>query len=432
MRAIPAAVISFWLMVMAGCVTETKSTGPTRPGDRQSALLPAGPIAAPARGISTSSRVLIGLASVGTIPYDGQVLPLISPDGHFCAVQDGDAPTWPTLLAAPDAQPVSAGTRIAVYDLTTAPPARLETAASLEPGLVLGRATDHRGFLVESPRPNGARWIGRVDWQSGNVQWLVREEAVCAHGMFTTDGSLLFVRRPISGQVSELVLRVPSGETATRSEPGLPYDMPMATTDPSAVYALCMTASGIELHALSIRTEGSGSPRLGPVLARRLVSSSRDAATAYQIAAPMQSPEPRTQQGAAPPDAESLVIFSPLLGRMCVFDVRSGSLLPLAPNSVAAIRWIHSSRPGYLCTTPKGLVFTPEPQSGRASELAPPDARILAEAYVPRRTMDPKRPAILFGPVKSDPRLLELISVAPVEADDGAAKTPADSKLPAR
>lgn len=426
MRIAPAFILAAGAALaalVAGCVTESpKKQSRGGATARESALLPSGPIAAPAKGVSSNSRVLIGLASVGVIPYDGQVLPLLSPDGRFCAVQEGEAPTWPTLLAAPDAE-VPALTRIAVYDLSTSPPARLEPAAGLEPGLMLSRACDHRGFLVESPRPDGSRWIGHVGWQSGSVDWLSRENAVCSHAMLTADGSLLYTRRPVSGPVAELVLRTPAGAIVSRTEPNQPYDMPMATSDPSTIYALLLTASGIELQALSVRTEGAGSPRIGPVLARRLISSARDSGTAYQIAVPMQCPFPRTRDGEpAQTDADPLAIFSPLLGRMTVFDIRTGALLSLAPNSVAATRWMNATRPGYLCTTPKGLVFTPDPHPGRGADNGPPDARILAEAYVPRRTMDPKRPALLFGPVRSDPRLLEVIAVAPVDAEQVPAR----------
>ena len=408
-------------LCLHGCVTESGGR-PQRSGGgsaaaRDSALLPGGPVASPAKGVSSNSRVLLGLASIGVIAFDGQVLPVVSPDGHFCAVQEGDPPTWPTLMAAPDAE-VPTQTRLAVYDLTTSPPAKLEQAAMLEPGLMLGRAADSHGFLVESPRPDGARWIGRVGWQSGKVEWITRESAVSAHAMLTADGCLLYTRRPITGQVAELVIRTPSGGIATRSEPNLPYAMPMATSDPSTVYALLMTSSGIELHAISVRTEGEGAPRFGPVLARRLISSARDAGTAYQISVPMQSPLPRVRDGEnTPREADPLAIFSPLLGRMTVFDVRTGALLSLAPTSFAATRWNAASHPGYLCTTPKGLVVTPDPQPGRGADSGPPDTRVLAEAYVPRRTADPKRPALLFGPVKSDPRLLEVIAIAPVDAD---------------
>ena len=33
-------------------------------------------------------------------------LPLVSPDGRFLAVESGVAPTWPMVLADPNAEPI--------------------------------------------------------------------------------------------------------------------------------------------------------------------------------------------------------------------------------------------------------------------------------------------------------------------------------------
>lgn len=409
-RRVALAVV----LMLAGCVTETPTR---RSASRNSnASLPDGPIAAPARGTTTSSRVLIAISPVGTIAYDGQVLPLASPDGRFCAIQEGDAPSWPTLLAAPDAQ-VPAGVSLVVYDLTATPPARLPLPSDLPEGLLLGRACDHRGFLVESPRPDGARWIGRVAWQTRTIEWLVRQDAVSAHATLTADGMLLFTRRPIRGESCELVLMDHGGKASVRTDPAVSFAMPMATADPATVYALAITASGIEVQAIGVRATGSDGPRLGSVLARTVVSRADTPFAAYQMAASVPSPLPRTDASPPPPPEDmALSIFSPAVGRMVVFDARTGSLLPLATGSVAATPWPYSSRPGFLCTTTNGLVFTPTPSPKQPAESAP-HARVLSEPYIVRRTTNADRPALLFGPVRSDPRLLQVIAIAPGELE---------------
>lgn len=424
MRTVTAAVIAMFLA--AGCVTEKVSPSRSGGSSGSAATLPDGPIAVPARSVSTTSRVILGITPMGAIPYDGQVLPLISPDGRFCAVQEGEPPSWSTLIAAPDAE-VPVPTRLAVYDLSTSPPTRLLAPQSPEPGLMLGRACDHRGFLVESHRADGSRWIGRLAWQSGNVEWLAREaEAVCAHGTLTAAGDLVFTRRPVAGQVAELVVRTSSGQIATRAEPTQPYAMPLASSDPKIVYAMALTSTGIELQAIRLAIGGNGAPKLGPVLARRMISSGAgEALLAYQIAAPVQGPFPTAAGEASNPrDDEPLAIYSPQMGRMAIFDLRFGTLLPLAADSVAAIPWNAATRPGYLCTTPKGLVFTPRP-SGNASGKDPPtpDARVLGDSYIARRTTSPTRPAILLGPVARDPLSLQLVGIAPAEEEQaGVAK----------
>ncbi len=420
------AALAIVLLTAPGCVTVPSKPSAQRSGATANAAaaaqLPNGPIAAPAHGVITNTHVVLGLTPVGTVPYDGQVLPLISPDGHFCAVEEGEAPTWGTLVAAPDAE-VPSSTHLAVYDLTVRPPARVTTAQELEPGLMLGRACDSRGFLVEAPRPDGSRWIGRATWQSGRVEWLAREEAVvCAHGVLTLAGDLVFTRRPVTGQVAELVVRTSSGTLVTRSEGDRPYAMPMTTNDPGTIYAMCLTPSGIEVHALAYKAQGPGAPKLGPVLARRMLCGDRDVWAAYQIAAPLQGPIARHADPGILPEIEPLVIPNPAAGRMSIFDVRSGSLFPLAANSIAAVRWTNASKVGYLCTTPKGLVFSLEPSS--TAEPHTPEARMLFESYVPRLTSDANRPALLLGPVKTDPHTLEIIGIAPSEVVSAEGEKP--------
>ncbi|MCK6475514.1 MAG: hypothetical protein L6Q35_01640 [Phycisphaerales bacterium] len=412
-RVHPRAAAALLLTcALAGCVTEN-APRPTRTSTT-GATLPEGPIAAPARAVSITSRVLIGLRPVGRIAYDGHVLPLTSPDGRFCAVQEGDPPTWSTLLAAPDSQP-PLGNTLAVYDLSTSPPTRLGSSLSAESGLLLGRAADHRGFLVESVRPTGARWIGLASWQAGNIQWLASDEAVSAHGMLTPEGLLVYTRRPIDGTRADLVVKSPSGAVDVRSDSSRPYAMPLATQDPATIYTLLLTESGIELQAIGLSTRGDAA-KFGPVLARRLISSARDIATAYQVAAPFQAPFPAGPAAPGPiVDDGVLAIFSPLLGRMAAFDVRTGALMPLAPSSIAAVPWSSASRPGFLCTTPGGLVFVPQPEPGKVDSA--PEAKVLAESYIVRRTTDQATPALLFGPVRSDPRLLEIVGVSPADPD---------------
>ncbi|MBX3391745.1 MAG: hypothetical protein KF787_03765 [Phycisphaeraceae bacterium] len=400
------------LLLLAGCVTE--SATPRRSSSRNSgASLPDGPIATPARANTISSRVLLAISPVGTIAYDGQVLPLVSPDGRFCAVQEGDPPPWPALLATQDAQ-VPVGIGIVAYDLNTSPPARVPFPADLPDGLLLGRASDSRGFLVESPRPDGARWIGRIDWQTGRTEWLVRQDDVASHATMTADGSLLYTRRPIRGETRELVLMDRAGKTSVRSDPAVSYAMPMATADPATVYVLGISTAGIEIQAISVRSSGPEGTRLGTVLARSVVSRADTVFAAYQMAVSAPCPLPRTEAAdPAGPDDLTLSIFSPAIGRMVAFDVRSGSLLPLAAGSVAATPWPFASRPGFLCTTANGLVFTPSPRPRQTPDSASPDARVLADPYIVRRTMNPQRPALLFGPVRTDPRRLQVIAIAP-------------------
>ncbi len=110
-----------------------------------------------------SSRVVHVSAAVrplGSVPYDNLSLPLVSPDGRFLATQTDVPPTWQTVLAGPEATAPEA-TAVEIYRIhagqINAPTSGPEFVAVLPEPVVMGRACDERGFLVESVRPDGPR-----------------------------------------------------------------------------------------------------------------------------------------------------------------------------------------------------------------------------------------------------------------------------------
>src|SRR5262249_35862276 len=96
----------------ANTTATTKGAKPT-----PTPVLPDGPIAAPATaGKTLTSEVQVGVIPMGVVLYDGQALPLVSPDGRFIVVQEGDPPTWEAILAEPAAAQPN-GTTMAVYEV---------------------------------------------------------------------------------------------------------------------------------------------------------------------------------------------------------------------------------------------------------------------------------------------------------------------------
>lgn len=349
------------------------------------------------------------MAPAGVVTYDGQCLPVVSPDGRFLAVQEGDPPPWPTLLAEPSATPAY-GTRVAVYDLTGALATRVEWPEPSPQGVVLGRGADGSGVLIEWPREDGSRWIGRLSWLTGQVQWLVTGEEVNAHAAWTADGRLLFTRRhpldPAEG--SMLVLRNADGSESVRRASGGGYAFPLTTQDPSVVYALVRTPAGTDIEAVRVLMDGSSSPaRLGSVLSRRTVSRNSEPAMGYQMTASAQSALPARDAADHP-----ALLYHPELARMVTFDPRRAGFGVLAPRSIAAVRWTRGGADGYLCTTPEGLVFTPSPDPGDELRRGP-DVRVLAGHFVPRATTDAKAPVLLVGPRTGDPTSLVLMRLSP-------------------
>jgi hypothetical protein len=420
-----------WLfaLCLSACVTEKpRSRGISVPpnaspadvaaarqaSNNQPLELPKGPVASPVTGATTNSRVQAELLPLGSIPYDALVLPISSPSGRFLATHENEAPTWPTLLAADDAC-VPTSTRLSIFALSDTGLEPVAPVEPLPPGLILGRAADDEGFLVEAPQPDASRWIAKVSWVSARLTWLVRSNHVNAHAVLLPDNTILYTRRAIAGLHSALVLRRPDGAESVVDNPAFAFAFPIATRDPSLVYALGLGESSISILAVRLISE-SGILRLGSITARRELAPSADLALAYQIASPVQSTA-TLRSPTAPPSPEPPAIFVPSLNRMAVFDPATSELLPLVPNSIAAVRFHSASASGYFCTTPHSLTFTPEPRRMDTSEQQRRnDAKIIQTPFVPRATTDPNRPILLLGPSKSDPTRLQLVALRPSSA----------------
>lgn len=387
----------------------TPSATPANAGSGTSVSLPAGPIGTPAKPIGSSvSRVVVNVLPLGTVPYDGQVLPLVSPSGALLAVEEGDAPTWSTLIAAGDAT-ATPGTRIAVYDISKTPITRVEHP-EVASGVMLGRGCDDAGVLVEQPREDGSRWIGKLAWASGRIEWLVQGRAVNAHATLTPSGELLFTRRAIGGGNAELVLRRDGGIESVRTAPDGSYEFPFADADESVVYALVRTQGGVDIEAIRVGGGDRSTRALGATLARRQIVRSSDDALPYQIAASSQGALPRRPGDDAPAWA-ACAIFHPGMRRMASFDPRGAAFAPLASDSMAAVRWESGGTRGWFCTTPQELVFLPDADVDPAAAKRGV-TRILAAPLIPRVTTDPKRPLVVVGPVKTDPMRLQITAVS--------------------
>jgi len=380
--------------------------------------------------------VQVDVGSLGIVAYDGQALPLTSPDGRFIAVQEREAPTWATILAEPGAEE-PLGTVLKVYDASGPVLKRVEFASPPPPGLMLGRATDDQGFLVESARPDGSRWIGHINWAGGTLTWLVQDRCVNAHAVFTALGELVFTRRDVGSDAAELVLKGRGAESVRKPADGT-YAFPLCTGDEGLVYALRMGVQGTVLEALALGDRGSDSgslPEIGQVIASRLLVPGRELLVGHQIVQPVQSVRPRRVAGVvgvvgvsagagAIDERQPLVVFHPRLARMVEFDA-AGETRPLAARSVAAVPTSVPQPPGYFCTTPEGLVFFPALNDGKNDGSPPPLVRVLASPYV-ARSVDAMPPPtttapalatppsyLLFGPVKGRADRLEVLRMAP-------------------
>lgn len=428
---------------LAACVTEmsrsSSSRGvpvpasgprPSAGGGQRSMELPNGPVARPADpGSTITTHVQVAIKPFGTVDYDGQTLPVVSPDGRFIAVQSGDAPTWEVTLGEPGSS-APASTFLAAYSINEGDLTRVQWAQSPPPGLLLGRSADNQGVLVESPRPDGARWIGRLDWVTGRVQWLIQGEACNSQAVLTSRGELLFTRISAKGTSADLVLRDQVGrefvkaaasDSKSDGRADARYWFPACTNDDSYVYAVLQTAAGLELEAIRVvRDKGAGgnngalnsgggnAPKLGAVIARRRVVDQGDGVMAAQMMSAVLPPHPAREGTTA---SDRLIFFHPALQRACAFDVDASAWRVLASNTIAGAPGVGVREPGYFCATPKGIVFN--------AANADRTVRVINGNYVPRGYSQDPPSLTLVGQIQGRPDQLGVYRLF-VGFEDGA------------
>lgn len=407
---------------LSGCVTETVKRKPvgtptqrvsggtlakpaaatksqSASAGKSATALPSGRVAEPAKAEQTvDSRVTVAVRPIGVVPFDSMTLPLVSPDGTRIATQVGETPSWATVLAQPGAE--VARTTVRVYDITVSPP-RLVEGAPIEAGLLLGRDADERGVLVESVRADASRWIGRMRWDTGEIEWLAKDSRVNAHAVLGPVGELVFTRRNVDGGPASLVI-LPAGSAAAEGEavggefvlpPPLEkssFSFPCVSASGSTVMVFLSSPSGTEARVYPMGITGSAFSAAPPV-ARRQLAGSNDPMLAYQCVASSQP----LHGSAASGEGERYLFAHPVMGRMVAFDSTTGLVTALAERSIAGV--FDAPSGGYFLTTPRGLVHQ-RVTAGDAGETALPEARVLSESWVARATSNPAAPFVLIGP----------------------------------
>lgn len=442
-----SGALALAVVLMVGCVKEElqpargggeATRGARAPGDGGGADLGSGPIAAPAvRASKTLTRVRVAVKPMGTVPYDGQVLPMISPDGLSLATQVGEAPSWEALLGQqlPAGQGLS--TRVEIYDLRQSPATLRATAGQSAEGVMLARGVDDRGVLVEGIDDAGRWRIGRAAWDDGRIEWLTTGEAgrgaASGQACLSATGDLYYSEPDEIGR-RRLVMIDARGARSEISETGASLLYPVATDDAGVVYAVSqrMGAAGggsgagsLELVAYRVRESSTqqGARTLGAAIARRKLASEGDPMIAYQALGACGAPMPVAQGQESPHGSggasggldvrDPLVFFSPAGKRMAVFDPSVGMLATLAPGSFAAVPWADGESRGYLCSTKDGVVFDPLDTRDQATRAeARTTARVVSTASVPRRTRHTQTPIFLLGPVAGDPQRLSVTGLA--------------------
>lgn len=348
---------------------------------------------APSSTTVLGSALRLDLRPLGSVPTDGFTLPLLSPSGRFLAVQTGAPPDEATALARPG-QRAPRASRIALYRLDGRSLTRLGETDS---GLVLGRSADERGFLVESPRPDGSRWIGRIDWEVGGPtqdfkpEWLVQDGGVNAFAALGPDGALAWSRREPSARNFDLVVR--RGGVVTRfSGEGLrSYAFPSFNADGTRVFMLVLRDGIIELGSVDPSSEES----MRQSLARAFVSDRASDATAAQMVTPQ-----GTRDGV---DGRDLVFFHPTLLGIARWNDVDG-LRPVAGGAMSVAR-IDGDRVAVL---DGGRVRIRGASLDPAGAARSPGAVVVDQVAVPRflGTVEDAPALLLIAPESSGVRLV--------------------------
>jgi hypothetical protein len=345
------------------------------------------PTAAP-EGHARSAHVLAQVQPRGTIPYDNMTLPIVSPDGRFIATQTGLPASWETILGEPGAI-VPWTTRIEIFELPAHGNDPAELVATVEEPALLGRACDDRGFLVEAPQENGARWIGLASWETGAVRWLVADpNLVCAFASLGANGRLAYSERPVGGDHFDLVVRRGDEEWRLPAQ-GADWLMPTwgdGATDTSSdaengLFALVLR--GPMLDAVHMDALNSESMRR-TIQRLPLANDGATIDVAYQTLV-----AGTVVVGETGPRADRLLFFHPARMRAAAWQPPGLPTL-LDAGSIAAVT-DHGDPDRVLVVTPSDLVRRGVTESGMRSKL-------IAGTHVPRQTTSRERPFILLRP----------------------------------
>ncbi len=307
--------------------------------------------------------LIAGVLPLGSIPYDNRSLPQVSPKGRFVATQVGGPPAWETLLASPDRR-LAKDTRIEIYYLDHASgEAQLQWVT--EPGVLLGRGGDERGFLVEQPLADGARWIGVMPWTGGRTKWLVADDEVNAFACLGPDGRLAWSRRVGGAEHFDLVIRHGS-EQWTVGANGGDWLMPVWTGSRSDLFVLRLAEGRLAAAYMDASSPGTTRDTLQQVA----IAEQRTRYDAYQCLASY-TPSGLDQEQVAP----MLTMWHPTAARMAVWLPLSSPAAPmlLEPQSIAAVVDVSGN---VLVTTADGVSLQ-NPADPRRSRTLLPGTHVL-------------------------------------------------------
>lgn len=382
------------LVGLAACGCETPPGGSAQPGPTAASASPEQP-ALPIP-VVRARRFIATILPLGTVPYDGFALPIIRPDGRAVATQTGHRPSWPTVLAEPVAV-VPRGSAISVYDLSWVDGEASHRFTINEPA-ILGRSCDQRGFLIESPRSDGSRWIGYVAWETGAIQWLVADDHVNAFAALGREGQLAWSRRAQDAEHFDLVIRTAKNEWTIAAE-GDDWLMPTFSGVGHGLFIMRLNCGELAATFMSAADPESSRRSLGH-LTLMTGATRRDA---YQSLASHAG-----TLGSADRLTDHLVFFHPGSLRMALWQpttTRAGASILLAEHSTAGT------------VTSDGLALITDAHSLIVQSVVNPSdrRRIVPGVQIPHPIVSKRWPIVLAGPAGG---LIDLTALRLLSSDE--------------
>ncbi|MEI6475036.1 MAG: hypothetical protein WCO75_06555 [Planctomycetota bacterium] len=272
------------------------------------------------------SHALIDVEPLARIPYDGHILPLISPDGRKAAIQSRSTASWAVRVGDP-LPPDGFDCTIDVISL--AKDAAGTPISTLKGQWILGRGADDEGYLVEGPRADGGRDIGLATW-SGTVRIIAKDEWCNAFATVATNGTMAWCRRNVEGGDWQLVCERNGVRRVLNTSNGSSWLMPVFGGDGTGMFAWRLQGQSLVLAWLPFADDGLPADD-ATVAPEMLTVVSLHANLSWVVL----SLEPVSGLAASPPGRERIAFFNPDAGRMALWGP-GGRIEWLTEGSFAA------------------------------------------------------------------------------------------------
>ena len=146
----------------------------------------------------------------GVLPWDRFSLPVFSPDGLHAAVQLGKSPAIQTLCG--NNNKAVKTTTLEMHLLDPLEGKQYSPLHIGRQGLILSRSANSSFFLVESPNGDHGRWIGKVDWATGNINWVASDELCNAFPTINAFDDISWSRKALDEDRFYLVVKNSRGQ----------------------------------------------------------------------------------------------------------------------------------------------------------------------------------------------------------------------------